>query len=483
MRSSPFRSAGIMMTCAFLILSSCATNPVTGKKDFVLISEEQEIQMGKEADPAIVAQFGLYPNEQLQNFINVKGQEMARISHRPDLNYEFKILDSPVVNAFAVPGGYVYFTRGILAHFNNEAEFAGVLGHEIGHVTARHTVRTQSKQLLFQVGLIAGVVIQPELAQFADVGQQAIGLLLLKYSRDHESESDALGVEYSTKIDYDAHKMADFFQTLKRVSGDAGETIPTFLSTHPDPADRYERVHQLAAEAQEGLNQSSFEVNRDAYLKMIDGMIYGEDPRQGFFENNVFYHPEMKFQFPVPSNWMTQNSPQDVRMAPQNGKAIMIFAFAQGNSLDEAAQIVVEENQLQVVNSRSATVNGFPALIVLADQVNAQDPQQVIRILTYFIQDGQSIFKFHGLSMSGDYNAYSALFTNTMEGYRRLTDQDKLNRQPEKLNIASVPKTGTVEQALRDLRVPASRLDEFAILNSMQLKDQVQAGMLIKALE
>src|SRR5690606_33377105 len=251
----------------------------------------------------------LYPNQELQNFINAKGQAMARISHRPNLNYEFRILDSPVVNAFAVPGGYVYFTRGILAHFNNEAEFAGVLGHEIGHITARHSVRAQSRQLLFQVGLIAGVVIEPDLAQFADLGQQAIGLLLLKYSRDHESESDALGVEYSTKISYDAHEMADFFQTLKRLSGEGGETLPTFLSTHPDPADRYDRVHKLATEAQKGINRGSLEVNRNAYLKMIDGIVYGEDPRQGFFEDQMFYHPELKFQFPVPSNWITQNSP------------------------------------------------------------------------------------------------------------------------------------------------------------------------------
>jgi predicted Zn-dependent protease len=253
-----------VVTIAFILSSSCAVNPVTGKKNFVIISEAQEIQMGKEADPAIVAQFGLYPDDKLQQFINEKGQQMAKISHRPNLNYEFKILDSHVVNAFAVPGGYGYFTRGILAHFNNEAEFAGVLGHEIGHVTARHTVRSQSKQFLFQVGFIAGVVISPEIAQFADVGQQALGLIFLKFSRDHESESDELGVEYSTKIDYDAHKMADFFQTLNRLSGgDEGESIPTFLSTHPNPADRYNRVHKLATDAQKNLDKSTLEVNRN----------------------------------------------------------------------------------------------------------------------------------------------------------------------------------------------------------------------------
>jgi predicted Zn-dependent protease len=449
----------------------------------MLISEQQEIQMGAEADPQIVAAFGLYPDDKLQAFINEKGQKMAKISHRPNLKYEFKILDSPVVNAFAVPGGYVYFTRGILANFNNEAEFAGVLGHEIGHITARHTARAQSKQLLFQAGFIAGLIVSPEFAQFADVGEQALGLLFLKFGRDHETESDELGVDYSTQIGYDAHKMADFFGTLKRIGDESGSEIPTFLSTHPDPGNRFNKVHDHATEAQASLDKSKLQVNRDSYLRMIDGMVYGEDPRQGFFENNVFYHPELKFQFPVPTNWATQNSPQDVRMAPQNGKALMILSLAQGNSLDAAAQAVVENNGLTVIDSKKQTVNGYPALIMLADQVNPQDPQQVIRLLTYLIQDGSTIYKFHGLAMKNDYNSYSSLFTNTMSGFKKLTDQSKINKQPERLKVASVPHTGTVQQAFQALKVPSNRMDEFAILNSVELKDQVQAGSLIKVLK
>lgn len=480
---STARRLTFFLTICILLGTSCATNPVTGKKNLMLISESQEIAMGQEADPQIVAAFGLYPDQELQNFINTKGQEMAKISHRSHLKYEFKILDSPVVNAFAVPGGYVYFTRGILAHFNNEAEFAGVLGHEIGHITARHTARAQSKQLLFQVGFIAGLVISPEFAQFADVGQQALGLLFLKFGRDHESESDMLGVDYSTQIGYNAHNMADFFQTLKRMGGDEANAIPTFLSTHPDPADRYDRVHELADEAQAQLDASKLKVNRDSYLRMIDGIAYGEDPRQGFFENNTFYHPELKFQYPVPSNWATQNSQADVRMAPKDGKALMILSLAAGNSLDAAAQATVQENQLVVMDSKKETVNGFPALVMVADQTNPQDPTQVIRLMMYFIQDGQTIYRFLGLAMRNDYAGYSTAFRNTMSGFKRLTDQEKLSRQVERIRVASVPSSGTVQSAFQALKVPSSRMEEFAILNSMKLSDQVQAGSLIKVLK
>jgi len=232
-------------------LSSCKTNPVTGKKELNFMSEQKEIALGKESDPAIVASYGLYEDEKMQKFIDEKGQEMARISHRPHLNYEFKILDSPVVNAFAVPGGYVYFTRGIMAHFNNEAEFAGVLGHEIGHITARHSAKQYSKQMLGQVGLIAGVVLSPGVRNNFQQIQQGMGLLFLKFGRDAESQSDMLGVEYSTEVGYDSEYMAGFFKTLSRMrEGTESETIPTFMSTHPDPGDRYNKVKQLTEKEQ-----------------------------------------------------------------------------------------------------------------------------------------------------------------------------------------------------------------------------------------
>jgi len=482
MKSTAQKSSPLLVLI-ILVLNACAVNPVTGKKNLMLISEQQEIQMGREADPSIVASFGLYGDQKLQDFINEKGQEMAKISHRPNLSYEFKILDSPVVNAFAVPGGYVYFTRGILASFNDEASFAGVLGHEIGHITARHTARQQSKQLLYQAGFIAGLVISPEFAQFADVGQQALGLLFLKFSRDHESESDALGVQYSTKIGYDAHAMADFFQTLKRLSGGDENSIPTFLSTHPDPADRFKRVHELANEAQASVDRSKLHINGDSYLHMIDGITYGEDPRQGFVENGVFFHPELKFYYPIPTNWITQNSQEDVRMAPKDGKALMILSLAQGASLDAAAQATVQENNLTVITSAKQTVNGFPALIMTSDQVNPQDPSQVIRLLTYFIQDGQVIYKFHGLTMKADFQTYAPYFQNTMSGFKRLTDQDKLNRQPEHIRVTTVKESGSLLSALASMKIPAERMEEFAILNGMDLKDQVEKGKLIKVLK
>ena len=470
----------LLLMIAMLLVSSCAVNPVTGKKDFMLLSEQQEIALGRDSDPAIVASYGLYDNPQLQAFINTKGQEMAKISHRPTLDYEFKILDSPVVNAFALPGGYVYFTRGILAHFNNEAEFAGVLGHEIGHVTARHSARQYSKQMLFQVGFIAGMVISPEFASFGDVAQQGLGLLFLKFSRDNESESDQLGVEYSTKIGYDAHNMANFFNTLDRMRGDDNGQIPTFMSTHPDPRDRYRTVGAMADEWAQQVDASALKTNRDAFLAMIDGLIYGEDPKQGFVENSIFYHPELKFQFPVPVSWQAANSPSQVQMAPKSGDALIIFSLAKESTLQAAAQATVEDNSLKVIDQKATTVNGFSALAMVSDQQNPQNPEVVIRILSYFIQDGQYIYNFHGLTKEADYQTYAALFANTMKGYRRLNDPDKLNRQPERIQIKTVNQPGTLRSVLISNQVQLDRLEEVAVLNGLELDTPVSSGQKIK---
>ncbi len=468
-------------------LGSCARNPVTGRKDFVLLSEQQEIAMGQQSDPDIVAQFGLYEDKTLQSFIQDKGQQMAKVSHRPELKYEFKVVDSPIVNAFAVPGGYVYFTRGIMAHFNNEAEFAGVLGHEIGHITARHSAKQYSKAMLAQVGLIAGMVVSPQFGQFAEQAQQGLALLFLKFGRDDESQSDRLGVEYSTKIGYDAQEMAGFFNTLDRMGKKGeGESVPTFLSTHPDPADRFQKVQQLAAEWKAKVGDQKLAVNRDSYLKMIDGIVYGEDPKQGFVEKDVFYHPVLKFQFPVPNGWMLQNSPQQVQMAPKNGKALMSLTLAPGKSLEEAGRTLVQQYKLTVVESKSETVNGLPALAIVADPTpdpqQQQQQQQAVRALIYLVEYGGNIYNLMGLSAANDFQGNFRTFYGVVSGFRPLTDPAKLNRQPDRIRVKTVRQAAPLSQVLREHQVPADRMEEVAVLNGMRLKDRVESGTMIKVL-
>ncbi|MEZ0486311.1 M48 family metalloprotease [Fibrella aquatica] len=470
-----------------LLLTNCARNPVTGKRELSMMSPEQEIAIGKESHPSIVATMGLYEDAKLQAFMNQKGKAMAAISHRPELPYQFFIVDSPVVNAFAVPGGYVYFTRGILAHFNNEAEFAGVLGHEIGHITAKHSARQQSSQLLTSLAGIAGAILVPQLGESFMQGAQ---LLQLSYSRAHESESDQIGVGYSSKIGYDASKMADFFATIKRIQDNSGQSIPDMMSTHPDPGNRFTKVHELAKDYQTK-NPGNYQVNRESYLRMIDGLMFGEDPKQGFVENNMFYHPELKFQFPVPAGWQHQNSPSQFQMGPKDGKSSVIMMLAKGNSLDEAAQTMVKELNLKVLENAKRTVNGNQAIVLISQQLPQQQQGQqqqqqtaanTLQIGTYLIQYNNLIYAIHGLSSAADFERAYPTFRTVSEGFRTLTDPDKINRKPDRVYVRQAPRAGTFRDVMTALNMPASRIEELGVLNSLKADSPVAKGELVKVI-
>jgi predicted Zn-dependent protease len=476
---------------SFLIGSmmlSCARNPVTGKRELSFMSEAQEKQMGSEYHPQIMAEYGEYKDAKLEAFVNEKGQKMAAISHRPELGFTFKVVDSPVVNAFAVPGGYVYFTRGIMAHFNNEAEFAGVLGHEIGHVTARHANEMQTKQIFTQLILIGGMIASETLRQFAEPLSQGAGMLLMKYSRDNESQSDKLGVEYSTEIGYNSKEMANFFNTLQRLSGEEGR-LPTFLSTHPDPGDRFNNVKsytQLVHESK-GIKPADLKINRNEYLRLIDGILHGEDPRQGYFENNMFYHPELKFSFKVPANWNKQNSPQSVQMAPEDGKALIRLTLAAGTDPNTAAQNFIKENGLSVIESSSNPVNGLQTVAIVGDIVpQAEQGQQQaapLSLIVYFIKYKELIYQMVGVSAKADFNAYANTFRNTLTSFSVLSDQSKINVLPTRIKIVSARRNYTLQEGLQDYGMLQSKYNELALLNGMLLTDQIQSGTLFKVLE
>lgn len=473
-----------LLFATVLVVISCAINPVTGKRQLMLMSEAQEVAMGQEYDPQVIQTFGLYNNANLQTFVQGKGTELGIISHRPKLEYHVKVLDSPVVNAFAVPGGYIYLTRGILAQLNNEAELVGIVGHEMGHITARHSVSQQSKQQLGQLLLIGGMIASEKFAEYAQYALQGMQLLFLKFSRDDEREADRLGVEYSSKISYDAHKMADFFQVLNKMNMASSQGgVPTFLSTHPDPGDRYNSVHQLATQWQDSLKRSPWKVNAESYLHLIDGIVYGEDPRQGYAEGNIFYHPELKFKFSFPAGWKMENLPTQVNMAPEDGKALMIFTLSGQKTLQEAAQTTIKELELTLVETRNTTVNGMPAIATVSKQVSQDQStgqKQNIKILSYFIDYNSTFYVFHGVSAEADFNTYFKLFESNMMSFSKLTDPSKINVKPKKVLIKPVQRAGTLADAFNYYRVPENQKAELALLNNLELTDKVPAGKLIK---
>ena len=266
--------AGLLSSAA-----ACAVNPATGERQFMLLSEDQEIEMGRDADGQVTEAYGLYPSDELQTFVRGIGEDLAARSERPQLPWSFKVVDDPVVNAFALPRGFIFITRGILASLNSEAELAGVLGHEIGHVTARHSASQLSRQQLQQIGLGVGAAVSSDFASAAGVLSAGFQLLNLRYSRGDESQSDELGVRYMSRAGYDPNALVGVFQTLALAAGGGGR-LPEWQSTHPNPENREAKIRELVASS--GQDYSGYTSGRDEYLLRLDGPGVRREPPGGF---------------------------------------------------------------------------------------------------------------------------------------------------------------------------------------------------------
>ena len=392
-------------------------------------------------------------------------------------------MDSPIVNAFALPGGYIYFTRGLLAHLENEAQLAVVMGHEIGHVAARHASQRALEGTFGQLGLIGGAIAgevflgQGAGGQILQQGSQAMQLLFLKYGRDDERESDKLGVEYSAMDGYMAGEGAAFFGTLKRLSEKSGQSIPSFLSSHPDPGEREVTITKLAEQWTQQYTMTK--TNQDELYKAIDGMVVGDDPRQGYVENNVFLHPTLKFQFPAPNGWALINQPSMVAMVESNQKAIMMLTLeADADTPQAAAAKLGQEEGIQVVNSRADRVNNLPAHWIRARA--SQQNGGTIDLLAYYISYDGNLYRMLGYAATNDFSQYERSFLTTMRGFRTLTDPKKLSVQPNRLNITQTSKNGSFQTFVPSKLPSQFTPEDLAILNQLQLGSNVTRGTRLK---
>ena len=267
---------------------------MTGRRQLSLISESDEIALGKQASQEVEQTIGLVEDAELQAYVRRIGLAMATASQRPSLPWTFGVVDDPTPNAFALPGGFIYITRGMATLISSEAEMASILGHEIGHVTARHSVTQISQQQLAQLGLGVGSILVPRLQRFEGLMGTGLGLLFLQHGRDAERQADDLGFQYALGRGYAMSEMADVFRSLERLGGSERSALPTFLSSHPSPGERVKTLEAKAAALPTGSRGSI--VREAEYLQQVDGLIYGEDPRQGFFRDGEFLHPELRFR-------------------------------------------------------------------------------------------------------------------------------------------------------------------------------------------
>jgi predicted Zn-dependent protease len=461
-----------LAACA--VAAGCATNPVTGKSELSLVSESQEIEMGKQAAAEVAQTIGLYHDPPAEAMVDRIGKAIAAQSERPNLPWEFHIVNDASVNAFALPGGFIYVTRGLLTAMNNEAELATVVGHEVGHVTNRHQVQQISRQEVAQLGLGIGSILSPTIARFGQLASAGLNLLFLKNSRDAESQADAAGFRYALNLGYDVREMAAVFQTLDRESqAVGGGKLPEWLETHPNPENRIKAVQARLDSVHRDLSGAT--VDRAQYLQAINGMVYGENPRDGFFRGTTFYHPDLRFQMTFPEGWKTQNQPQAVIAVSPNQDAAIQFSLAQGDPR-AAAQQFLSQQGIQPGNGSTVNINGLPAA---SSYFRAQTDQGSVEGLVTFVSYNGQTYGMLGYTGAGNLGSYDAAFRNTMASFRQLTDPSVLNVQPAKVELVRVPRNMTVEQF--NSQYPSSvPLEQILIINELQAGDQLRAGQLVK---
>jgi predicted Zn-dependent protease len=472
-----------------LLIYSCVSDivPATGQKSYVGFTWQQETEIGKQASKEVTSLYGVYRDPKVERYVTEVGNRVLATSHlrRPGADEQvrntpvnFTVLDSPIINAMALPGGYVYITRGMLAHLESEDQLASVLAHEIGHVAARHAARQAWQQKIGQGLMLGGALLGQGLGlpiqDLMNLGGMAAQLIFLRYSREDELEADKLGVEYSLAAGYDPRDVIGLFQTLDRIQEKEGQGMPGFLSTHPDPGARVQRIREQTA----SLPRERRPIADTRYLNTIENLVVGEDPRQGFVEDQFFYHPDLRFRFPVPRGFKLINQPTQIVMIEGQNRAVMGFSSTNERSAQTAAGKFLDQQGLRVIQRGPMRSNDLPAYVVLADAQTQNG--QIVRLMAYFVEFRGSVYHFLGYAPQQAFGAFRSVFLRTMEGFGEAKDPRILNRQPVRLKLQSVSRSAPLRDLLpRTLPAPF-KLEEVAELNQADLNQQMSPGKILK---
>ncbi|HET8808408.1 MAG TPA: M48 family metalloprotease [Methylophaga sp.] len=463
---------------------SCAQNPVTGEQDFVMISEDKELALGREYHPQIIKEYGRYEDEALQAYVQNVGERVAAVSHRKDLVYRFTVLDSPVVNAFALPGGYIYITRGLMAYLNSEAELAAVLGHEIGHVTARHGVRQQSAAQAASLGYTLGSLFLPGLR---NAGAQNIfnmlgGALLSGYGREHELESDRLGAEYLAKSGYDPQAMIEVIGVLKDQSmfaeaeakrkGQESQGYHGVFSSHPD---NDTRLQEVVKAADQYLSTTGGEIAEEAYMASIDGMVFGDSEQQGIRSGNNFYHAEMQFALQFPQDWYIQNNPGSLQAVAPQGQAFIEMGASDLNLKQTPAEFIRDRmNVSNLREGRSFDTNGLEGYTGITEQEG-----KLLRIAVIYLRDQAYIF-IGGAKDNSNFGQFDQAFLATASSLHALRDDERQLAQAKRIEVVRVTAADSYAKWAQNSRISNSPLLQLKLLNGDYPDEQLQAGELAK---
>jgi predicted Zn-dependent protease len=471
-------------------LAGCSVNPATGERSFTgFMSPEDEKRVGAEQHPQLVQRFGgEYGDAGLEAYVQKVGASVAAYTEVPDLDYSFTVLDDEMINAFALPGGYVHVTRGLLALADNEAEMASVLGHELGHITARHAAQRYSQSVAANIGVgllgVLGAVagLPTGTADIAGLGAQ---VYLQSYSRDQELEADQLGIRYMARAGYDPAAMASFFRKLDAYTQlqaallgapDSGERL-NIMASHPRTADRAAQAVELAA-AQHVIDGR---LDRRRYLAAIDGLLYGDSPQQGVRRGRSFVHPELGIGFEVPPGFVMFNSPNQVT-ARGAGGALIVFDSPGGEAARSAGSMTryvgsVGNANIRFGNVQPLEVNGMEAATG-ATRVNTRGGPMDVRMVA-IRERPERIYRFLFLTPPAITERLGTEFQRTTYSFRRLSPDEAAAIRPLRIQVVTVGQGDTAQSLASRMATPLP-LETFQAINGLGPGERLQPGREVK---
>jgi predicted Zn-dependent protease len=469
---------------SFLLLAGCAQNPVSGNQDFVLLGVDSEIAIGRSNHPKIIEQYGRYDDESLQTYVQSVGDKLASVSHRSELLYRFTVLDSPDINAFALPGGYIYITRGLMAYLNSEAELAAVLGHEIGHVTARHGVRQQSASQAANLGYTLGSILFPDLraAPSQNLFNILGGALLSGYGREHELESDGLGAEYLARAGYEPKAMIEVIRVLKdqetfsaveaKKQGREAKGYHGLFASHPD---NDTRLHEVVAAADKYASATKAKIGRSEYLTHLNGLVFGDSEAQGIRSERHFYHLAMSFAVEFPAGWQINNNPESLQALSPNGDAIVEMRASDLNRKLSPREFITQRLKIgRLKAGQQLSANGLEGYTGI---VKSQD--KLTRVTVVYLRDRAFIF-FGGVKNNKMFSQFDVDFVATAKSLHGLRADETALAKALKLDVVTVGKSDNYIAWAKDSRISNSPLEQLRLLNGDYPAGQLERNDLAK---
>jgi predicted Zn-dependent protease len=485
MHTARTTAVGLRWLAALLIAglaAACATNPVTGKREFSLMSEAQEIAAGQQLDLEVRKEMGVYEDPALQQYVENIGFRLAAGSHRPNLPWHFAVVDVPAVNAFALPGGYIYVTRGILPFLDNEAELAGVLGHEIGHVTARHAAQSYTRATSAGLGLLLGGIFVPSVRPFSQIAESGLGVMFLKYSRDDEREADRLGAEYAAREGWEPSAVPNFLTTLGRIDEASDRRgIPNWLSTHPQPEDRAQRMEEAVQAVRAAAPGTEWAVNRDGYLRRIDGLVYGDNPADGIVRGSTFLHPDLRIGVEFPAGWEINNGKTQVMVQEPGSEVYMVMQMvenARGRAIDDIAAQNMSRAGYTEREGRTTTINGLDAYVGTYEGSASGMGRVLVRAA--HIVNGRTIFFLAGLAQPLAFDRAERDFSAAIRSFRPLARREADEIRPNRVAFYTARAGDTWQSIAAHAGGGNVKASTLAVMNNHPVDDQPRAGERLK---